>query len=116
MRISVTDLRSLVETTLDDTELENIITIANKQVNSIAGTATDDKLFLAELYFSASFLLRRMKTNGELPDLFKAGEVSQNVKIDDMILNYEKEAQKLIRQYQFANEIDWENKELPGDY
>lgn len=124
-RITVNDLRALVETNLTDTQLDSIISIANKQINSVVGSATDDKLFLAELYLSAALLLRRLKTNGELPDSLKVGEVSQNVKIDEMISYYEEEAKKLIKQYQVAANfktlyttagIDWSDKELPGDY
>lgn len=102
-RITVTDLRTLVETNLTDTELEGIINIANKQINSVAGNSSNDTLFLAELYLSASFLLKRLRTNGELPDSLKVGEVTQNVKVDELIQHYEEEAKKLLRSYALSS-------------
>lgn len=100
MVATVSDLRGIVETTKEDSEVQTILDIAYKHIPS---SATGNSLFLAHLYKGAILLLSDMKTNGELPELNKIGPIQALNKIDSMISRYERMYQTEMSKLAFGN-------------
>ena len=103
---TVSDVRNLISTSLTDTEIEQIISLAEKWIDgeltiqsvSSSGSASS-LLTLASAYKAAAIIANRARTDGDLPDSLSAGDLSQKVDVSELVEHFEKEAEKYLKLY-----------------
>lgn len=92
--------------TVSDTEIGNAIDHASTVISLDTGASTDASdnvtLNLACIHLSAAYVLRKMKTTGELAAQVAYSDQSQSNKVEEDISHHHKEAGKYTQQYKYS--------------
>lgn len=87
--VTAKEVKALVKSSLTTSELDQIIALAQEEIEAKGGTTLTTNLRFATLYLSVANALRVLKTNGELAYTNKIGVTHQINLIDDMIKKYD---------------------------
>jgi hypothetical protein len=101
------DVIDLTGTSLDTAVIDRIITGSDRKINRYLrqnGLATDpspvpDDIKDASIYFSAATVLNRHMVDGTLPAQYTAENLSEQLKVEAVILNYRQEAMAALQLY-----------------
>ena len=107
---SVASVKAIVTPkTVSDTEIGNAIDHASAVISLDTGASTDASdnatLNLACVHLSAAYVLRKMKTTGELAASVAYSDQSQSNKVEEDIAYHHKEAGKYTQQYKYSVSI-----------
>jgi len=104
---TVTDVRSLVSSNVNDIVITNILSSAQDDIEGTIGTllSVPTNIKNAHKYRAAVILLRYMKTNGELAYTNKIGVTHQINEIDQMIKDYDNECKNILRTYALSTKF-----------
>lgn len=104
---TVSDIKALISTTVNDMVLNDMLASAQEDVEGAVGTVSTvtTNIKNAHKYRTAVILLRYMKTNGELAYTNKIGVSHQINEIDQMIADFDREYQAIVKRYSLAAKI-----------
>lgn len=103
--VTVTELQARITTVLSTTEIQSLLDSVKDDIESDLDTtfsSVPGKIRLAHKYLSMAALLEDMKTNGELPESNRAGDVQQINKIDKQIAMYRELGDKKLKAYRMS--------------
>jgi len=98
--VTTKEVKAIVKSSLSNSELEQIINLAQEEIEARANTSTYHVyLRFAVLYLSAASALRTLKTSGELAYTNKIGTTHQINQIDGMIEKFDALSESYIRKH-----------------
>lgn len=97
--VTTKEVKTLVKSSLTNSEVDQIINLAQEEIEAKAGTTYHAYLKFAVLYLSTANALRALKTSGELAYTNKIGPTHQINDIDDMISYYDTLSEKYVGKY-----------------
>ena len=103
--VTVTELKARITTLKTVSELQDLLDSVKDDIESDFDTTfatVPSKIKLAHKYFSMAALLELMKTDGELPESNRAGDVQQINKIDKQIAGYKASGNSYLKSYRLS--------------